>query len=108
MFQIKNLTTGEIFFVDSPRYVRLDSRGVWIRCDEVAADCIAFGGKRFSLVNRKPVSDAAGVVSIREISLPDELRAGFETAQTLEELRNAFLNLCDTVLDWYTEIRNSN
>ena len=109
MFKLRNMDTGEVFFVDAPRYVKLDERGVWVRCDEGDAQCIAVGGVRFSIFDKEPVDDAPQRLIVSAADIPAQLssinRAGIKNAENFDEIQSAFLNLCDTVLDWYEELK---
>lgn len=73
MFQIIDENANLIAQVDSPRYVRLNDNGVWIRCPPYDAQCVAVNGVRYSLVGKDIVEDAPTVVFVRELDSANEV-----------------------------------
>ena len=105
MFQILNLSTGETLYFDEPRYVKLDERGFWSRCDESDAQCISFCGNRFSIANREVVDDAPQIVAIKKVDAAQKISQinldGLKNAQNIEEVKAAVEDIIDAVLDIY-------
>ena len=105
MYQILNLTTGEIATVDKPRYVKRNVDGVWIQCEEHDAECIAIYGERFSLANKEIVFDAPQVVAVREFDAAQKISQidfnSVKNAQNIDEVKAAVQDITDAVLDIY-------
>ena len=107
MFEIVNNETREVLsLTDEPRYVyRSPRNGVWIRCDEDKAECVAVDGTRYSLKDKTPVSDAPQTVAIRKADAAAKLRTvaleSIAHAQTLDEVKAAYTDLAEAVLDLY-------
>ena len=105
MYQLLNLDTGEISEIDNPRYVCCDERGVWTRCEEKDAQCIALDGVRFSLANKEPVEDAPQVLAVKKIDAAKKISQinleGIKNAQNIDEVKAAISDITDAVLDIY-------
>lgn len=107
MYEIFDTTTREVLsLTDEPRYVyRSPRNGVWIRCDEEKAECVAVNGTRYSLKDKTPISDAPTTVSIRKADAAAKLRTvaleSIAHAQTLDEVKAAYTDLAEAVIDLY-------
>lgn len=100
MFKYTNTETGETMTIENPRYVKKDERGIWIRCEEADAECIAINGERFSIGGKNPVDDAPQVIAISKIDLGEHLKT-FANAQDIDEVKAAIEDIADAVLDIY-------
>lgn len=105
MYQLLNLTTGEVTIVDKPRYVKKNDNGIWIRCEESEAQCISIFGERFSIANKKKVRDAPQVVAVSQIDGAQKLAQisveSIQNAQNLDEVKAAVQDLLWAVADIY-------
>ncbi|MBQ7703918.1 MAG: hypothetical protein IJT73_00595 [Selenomonadaceae bacterium] len=105
MFKLLNLNTGAVTEVDEPRFVKKKSNGVWIRCDESDAECIAIDGERFSISGKTVIDDAPQIVSISKINQSQKLAqvdlAAIANAKNIDEVKAAINDITDAVLDIY-------
>lgn len=105
MYQLLNLETGEYINIENPRYVKQDERGVWIRCNEEDAQCIAVNGDRYSLANKKPVDDAPKVVAVSPVDAGEQLNkinfSNLQNATDIDEVKAAIDDITNAVLDIY-------
>lgn len=105
MFQILNLTTGEVTTVDKPRYVKKNDNGVWTQCEESDAQCISIHGSRFSISNKKKVRDAPQVVAVSQIDGAQKLAQinidSIQNAHNIDEVKAAVQDITNAVLDIY-------
>ena len=107
MYEIFDATTREVIaLADEPTYVyRSPRNGVWVRCDEDKAECVAVSGTRYSIRGRDKISDAPTEVSIRKADAAAALRKvaleNISHAETLEEVKAAYTDLAEAVLDLY-------
>lgn len=107
MFEIYNTTTGEVMAIaEEPRYVyRSPKNGVWIRCEEPQAECVAVNGARYSIHGRAEVEDAAGTVAIRKVDgakrIAELAKGQIAHAETLDEVKAAYTDLAEAILDIY-------
>lgn len=105
MFQVLNLNTGETFNLENPRYVKKDECGIWVRCTEIDAECIAVNGNRFSIANKNLVEDAPQVVSITPIDAGQKISKisfdNLQNAQNIDEVKAAIDDITAAVLDIY-------
>lgn len=105
MFEIYDTKSGEVIaLAEEPRYVyRSPKNGVWIRCDEPDAECIAVNGARYSIRGRAEVDDAPDTVAVRKVDAAQRIAAiaksSIANAQTLEEVKYRFEDLVDAVID---------
>lgn len=104
MYKVFILESGESFYVDAPRYVKLDG-DIWRRCSEVDAECLAVNGQRFSIAGKNLVKDAPQVVIISPVDAGQQLNQIFSdnlaTAQNVDEIKSAIEDITDAVLDIY-------
>lgn len=105
MFEIINETGEVIAELDEPRYVyRSPKNGVWIRCNEPEAECVAINGTRYSIRGKPPIDDAP-TVSIKKADAAARIRAltqkNTESLQNIEELKAAYTDLAEAILDLY-------
>lgn len=105
MFEIVNSDGEVIALADEPRYVcRSPKNGVWIRCDEPDAECVAVNGTRYSIRGRAKVDDAPPV-SIRKADAAAKILAltkeQIARASDIDEIKDAYADLADAVLDLY-------
>lgn len=105
MFEIYDAKSGEVIaLAEEPRYVyRSPKNGVWIRCDEPDAECIAVNGARYSINGRQIVDDAPDSVAVRKVDAAQKIAAiaknSIAQAQTLDEVKAAYSDLADAVID---------
>ena len=105
MFEIYDTKSGEVIaLAEEPRYVyRSPKNGVWIRCDEPNAECIAVNGARYSINGRQIVDDAPDTVAVRKVDAAQKIAAvaknSIAQAQTLDEVKAAYSDLADAVID---------
>lgn len=108
MYEILNTATREVLtLTDEPRYVKRSPRnGVWIQCEGEAAECVAVEGARYSISGREPVEDAPTVVAVRKADAAARIktlaRSSIEHAETLEEVKAAYTDLAEAIIDLYT------
>ncbi len=102
MFEVYDIETGKVIaMADEPRYVyRSPKNGVWIRCDEQDAQAVAINGSRFALSD-----DDAPRVAIRKADAAAKILAlakeQIAHASDLDEIKDAYADLADAVLDLY-------
>lgn len=105
MVQLLNLNTGAVFEVEEPRYVKRNSSGVWLQCDEKDAECIALDGERFSISGKTLIEDAPQVISISKINQSQKLAQinldTIKNSQNIDEVKAAINDITDAVLDIY-------
>lgn len=107
MYEILNTATREVLtLTDEPRYVKRSPRNsVWIRCEEADAECVAVEGTRYSISGREPVEDAPVTVAVRKADAAAKLRTvaleSIAHAQTLDEVKAAYTDLAEAVIDLY-------
>lgn len=101
MFKYTNTMTGETLTVENPRYVKKDERGIWIRCEEADAECVAVNGQRFSLAGKNPVDDAPEIIAISKIDIGETFNELLNQAQDFDEIKAALADITDAVLDIY-------
>lgn len=105
MFEIYDTKTGEVIaLADEPRYVyRSPKNGVWIRCDEQLAECIAIDGVRYSIRGRQGVEDAPTTVAVRKADAAKRIatltKNAIAHAESLDEVKVRFEDLVDAVID---------
>ena len=106
MYKLIN-DAGETFNVDAPAFVRQNEDGFWIFCDEKDAQCISFGGKRYSIAGRQKIADAPAVMSYMTADAGAEfqniLRENIKNAQTFDEVKAAIIDCYDCIFDLYTK-----
>ena len=107
MYEIFDATTREVIaLADEPTYVyRSPRNGVWIRCDEDKAECVAVSGTRYSIRGRDKISDAPTEVSIRKADAAAALRKvaleNISHAETIEDFKAMFADFADAIVDLY-------
>lgn len=105
MYQLLNLETGEYTNIENPRYVKQDERGIWIRCNEDEAECIAVDGNRFSIAGKKTVEDAPQIVNISRVDAGAQLNKilsdSLQNASDIDEVKAAIDDITNAVLDIY-------
>lgn len=107
MFEVYETKTGEVIaLAEEPRYVyRNPKNGVWIRCEEPKAECIAVSGVRYSISGRAEVEDAAGTVAVRKVDgakrIAELAKGQVAHAETLDEVKAAYTDMAEAVLDLY-------
>ena len=105
MFEVYETKTGEVIaLAEEPRYVyRNPKNGVWIRCEEPKAECIAVSGVRYSISGRADVEDAAGTVAVRKVDgakrIAELAKEQIAHAETLDEVKAAYTDLADAMVD---------
>lgn len=105
MYEIYDTTSGKVIaLADEPRYVyRSPKNGVWIRCEESDAECVAVNGTRYSIRGRAQVDDAPETVAVRKADAAKRLaelaKSSIAQAQTLDEVKYRFEDLVDAVID---------
>lgn len=105
MYEIYETKTGEVLaLAEEPCYVyRSPKNGVWIRCDEPDAECVAVNGTRYSIRGKAQVEDAPETVAICKIDaarrLAELAKSSIAQAQTLDEVKYRFEDLVDAVID---------
>ena len=105
MFEVYETKTGEVIaLAEEPRYVyRNPKNGVWIRCEEPTAECIAVSGVRYSISGRAEVEDAAGTVAVRKVDgakrIAELAKEQIAHAETLDEVKAAYTDLADAMVD---------
>ena len=105
MYQLINTSTNQTVNIASPRYVKQNDDGVWIRCKYDDAQCISIAGKRFSIDGKPPVEDAPDVLIVKEVDAGEEitsaLRENIANAKSLDEVKAAVLDIYDALFDLY-------
>lgn len=107
VYEIYDTTSGKVIaLADEPRYVcRSPKNGVWIRCDEPDAECVAVNGTRYSIRGRAQVDDAPATVAVRKADAAAKILAltkeQIAHASDLDEIKDAYADLADAVLDLY-------
>lgn len=114
MYELINTVTGEKVNVENPRYVKKNQRGIWVKCQEQDAQCIAVGGVRYSIFDKIQIEDAPEVLIIKEVDSgeqlqnlrranAEELRERLKQAETLEEVKHCIEDIYSCLLDLYDE-----
>lgn len=108
MYEIFDTTTRKVVaLADEPHYVyRSPRNGVWIRCDEEDAECIAVEGTRYSIRGKEPVPDAPNTVAVRKADAAKRLRDAtlevLEHSKTIEDFKAMFADFADAIIDLYS------
>lgn len=107
MYQILDMQTGEtVGVVREIRYVKRNPfSGAWIESEQSEAECISVNGARYSIEGRQKIRDAPYAV-VRVVDAARVLRDKALNGD-VDELRSAYVDLADAVLDIYTDIRGS-
>lgn len=107
MYEIYDTASGKVIaLADEPRYVyRSPKNGVWIRCDEPDAECVAVNGTRYSIRGRAQVDDAPATVAVRKADAAAHIRSltveALEHAETIEDFKAMFADFADAIVDLY-------
>ena len=106
MYEIYNVDNREVIgLTDEVTYVKRGKLGIWHRCKEDAAECILSDGIRYSIAGKTPVADAPVTADIKKADAAAALRKvaleNISHAETLEEVKAAYTDLAEAVLDLY-------
>lgn len=117
MYEIFDTTTRKVIaLADEPVYVyRSPRNGVWIRCEEKDAECVAVEGTRYSIRGRTQVEDAPTTVAVRKADAAARIRKltaeALEHAETIEDFKAYYTDLAEAIIDlidWRYANENAN
>lgn len=107
MYRIIMTTGALIGYTDEPRYVRFNREtSTWIRCNIENAQCIAYEGRRYSLIGRDEVEDAPIVALIQKVDdgnlhISSEKKIGTNT-DDIDTLAWALNKMAEEIVDKFS------